>query len=114
MYVTGLEALLLRQNETRGVTRKLSKRVSCLLASDDKKRQQLFLLMKQLYKLRCDIVHGETASTVQIEDALDYVRWFLYAVVKRLVTGPENFASIDEIAERIDRKAGSTRRYVID
>lgn len=102
MYTASLEALLMKENEL-GVARKLPKRASWLLESDQKKRDQLHSLVSWAYGIRCDIVHGESPSTVLAEEGLRYLRFVLYSIVKRLVTGSEHFTSVDDIVEWVKR-----------
>ena len=98
-YIAGLEALLLSEHDRRGAGKKISKRASYLLRDEPKKRKEFASLVDWLYGLRCDIVHGELPSAVEVESGLMYLRRVLYSLLKRLVTGAERFATVDDIVQ---------------
>jgi hypothetical protein len=98
-YVASLEALLLGDNERRGIDRKLSYRISCLLEQDASKRERLRGSIEWLYGLRCRIVHGASPAPAEVAVGLTSLRWALYSLLRRLATNPDNFSSVDDIAK---------------
>jgi hypothetical protein len=101
-YVSGLEALLLAENERRFNESILSKRVSCLLETDAAKRKQLRSHTKWLYDIRCNIVHGASPAPVEVWEGLRSARWVLYSLIRRLATGKENFSSVEEVVKWVN------------
>ena len=99
LYVSGLEALLLKENERRGIVKNLSNRIAWLLGSSEEGRETLVSHTKELYRLRCDIVHGDLVDPIQVEGYLPYLHWLLFAVLKRLAKGRDRFTSVEDVAK---------------
>lgn len=61
-FLIGFEALFFKQGETAEQTHKISVRVARLLKSDFEERKKMFKEMKDIYKIRSEIVHGDEPS----------------------------------------------------
>jgi len=61
-FLIGFEALFFKQGETAEQTHKISVRVARLLKSDFEGHEKMFKEMKDIYKIRSEIVHGDEPS----------------------------------------------------
>lgn len=103
---TALEALLTRQDETEGLTHRLSMRVANLLGQDANARRDIFARMKKFYDLRSRIVHGgawrlKPALLDRLND-LDALREILRRVLLCALALISEGESLDELPAVLD------------
>lgn len=88
-YMIGLEALYLPDGNHE-LSFRLSLRVAFLLNSDSKDRKEEYLFLRQLYKSRSKIVHGNPFST-EHNDILR-IEELLRKSLKLWISDPDNFS----------------------
>lgn len=85
---TGLEALLLHEEDREGKSKKLQERVTGLLGSN-------FSDIDALYDLRSRVVHGDV-TLGRTNAAIQRMEYVLYNLFKRLLDGSDSFESLDQ------------------
>ena len=98
--VTALEALLTKQDETEGLTYRLSMRTANLLGRDAEARKRIFVETKNVYNVRSRLVHGaqldeKLLSRLNLGSLRETLRRVILSVIallpedKKLATLPE-------------------------
>jgi len=104
-YVVGLEALLGTEEERTEVGYKFRVRGSVLLAKRRSERRDHLRFFGELYRLRSRIVHGQTVSGEELEQALPKAESALRTVWRwyfdRYADRKDNRAGIEEIDEKL-------------
>lgn len=100
----GIEALFGEKNELKY---RISHRVACLLAKDDKTREEIFTTMKNLYDKRSDIVHGR--RTVLSWNDIKKGRSYLSDSIDHFL-GLSQTYSRDKILQTLDNAVVNSRK----
>ncbi len=74
--ITVLEMLFLNKNDSKYKKESLSKRVSVFLGNDDAETKNIYLKVKEFYKIRSDSTHEGKISNIELEtnDTKELVR----------------------------------------
>jgi Apea-like HEPN len=97
-FAIACEALLSKSNDRNSLTHKLSVRFSRLVENDYEKRKELCTNMKELYRERSKIVHGDPAPLENVEKIERFARIAINTYMDRF----NNSSSQDDIIDRLD------------
>jgi hypothetical protein len=119
-HITVLEALVGERG--KGVTKRLASRLAAMLGKDKEERESLAKEFRELYKIRCDLVHGASSSKEVFvghqrmgrELARKSVLWFINLLTEAVALAPgmgSPLPSREEFLRLVDATAEERRRF---